>query len=271
MGEMIEVGQGVFAWMQEGGHGRANAGVVLDTDGATVVDTLMVASQWQPFAATVEAFEMPIRRCVLTSSHLEFVGGTPVFWRAAMFGRAMTSSHLDQPPNPGLLRNLHPGFAEEIPDDLATRPITHVVDESAYISGAAMVVPAGGQQDENLMVLVPGADVLFAGAMCSFGTTPLVFDGDPATWANTLDSVAELATTIVPGHGPVGDATDVAALRDYLLAVVAAEGNPNAIGSGPWDDWADRHFDEINVERAAMLSAGDRSPPPTLLRRLGAA
>jgi len=188
-----------------------------------------------------------------------------------MYGTAMTSAHLDQPPNPPLLRNLHPEFRAEISDELTTRPITHVVDESAYLSGAAMAVPAHGQQDENLMVLVPGADVLFAGAMCSFGTTPLIFDGNPQLWAETLDQVAGLASTIVPGHGPIGDAADAAALRDYLWAVVGANGDPSAIPKGPWDDWQDRHFDEINVERAALLAQGDRSIPPSLLRRLGAA
>lgn len=267
--ELTAVGQGVFAWLQDGGHGRSNAGVVIDADGVTVIDTLMLASQWKPFAAAVEAIGAPIPRCVLSSSHLEFVGGTPVFWRAAMYGRAMTSDHLDQPANPHLLRKLHPDFAGEISDDLATRPITHVVDEASYLSGAAMAVPTGGQQQENLMVLVPGADVLFAGAMCSFGTTPLAFDGHPAMWAEALADIEDMATTIVPGHGPIGDASDVAALREYLLAVVAAEGDPNAIGAGPWDAWHDRHYDAINVERAAMLAVGDPSPPPSLLRQLG--
>ena len=263
------MGQGVFAWLQEGGHGRSNAGVVIDADGVTVIDTLMVESQWKPFAAAVEAIGAPIPRCVLTSSHLEFVGGTPVFWRAGMYGRAMTSNHLDQPPNPNLLRRLHPDFAGEINDELTTRPITHVVDEASYLSGAAMAVPTGGQQRENLMVMVPGADVLFAGAMCSFGTTPLAFDGDPAMWAAALADIGGMATTIVPGHGPIGGASDVEALREYLLAVVAAEGDPNAIEAGPWDTWHDRDVDAINVERAAMLAVGDPNPPPSLLRRLG--
>ena len=35
------------------GHGAANAAVVVDEDGTTVVDTLMVPSQYEPFAAEV--------------------------------------------------------------------------------------------------------------------------------------------------------------------------------------------------------------------------
>ena len=50
------------------------------------------------------------------------------------------------------------------------------------------------------MALVADVDVLFAGDLCFFGVTPLAFQGDPATWADVLDAVAELADTIVPGR-----------------------------------------------------------------------
>ncbi len=44
-----------------------------------------------------------------------------------------------------------------------------------------------------------------------------------------------------------------------------------AVPPGRWDRWADRGFDEINVERAAMLARGDQSVPPTMLRAIGLA
>ena len=53
----------------------------------------------------------------------------------------------------------------------------------------------------DLLVLVADVDVLFAGDLCFFGVTPLAFQGNPATWADVLDVVGELAETIVPGHG----------------------------------------------------------------------
>ena len=46
---------GVYVWLQPGGEsGVSNAGVIVDDDGLTVVDTLMVRSQWEPFAAAVD-------------------------------------------------------------------------------------------------------------------------------------------------------------------------------------------------------------------------
>ena len=245
--------------------------MVVDEDGITLVDTLSVPSQAEPFAAAVEALGLPIRRVILTSSHVEYAGGSSRFWRAAMYGTAQASTHLDQPPNIDGYRRLFPDLAGDFDDEFRTRPISHVVDEAAYVSGAVMAIPVSGQMDENLVALVPGADVLFAGAMCSFGVTPLAFQGDPARWADALVDLSALASVIVPGHGPVGGADDVLALQAYLLACVDAEGDPGAIPPGPWDGWPGRDLDEINVERAAMLARGDSNVPPTLLRRIGLA
>src|SRR5262249_20659038 len=112
-------------------------------------------------------------------------------------------------------------------------------------------------------------DVCFAGGLCSFGVTPLAFQGDPAAWADVLDVVVELADVIVPGHGKVGGADEVRALQGYLRACVDARGDVGAIPPGPWDGWTEREQDVINVERAAMLARGDQSMPPSMLKAIG--
>ncbi|MCJ7437331.1 MAG: MBL fold metallo-hydrolase, partial [Acidimicrobiia bacterium] len=67
-----ELADGVFVWLQPGGEtGVSNAGVVVDDDGITVIDTLMVRSQWEPFAAAVHALDRPVRRVVLTHAHVD--------------------------------------------------------------------------------------------------------------------------------------------------------------------------------------------------------
>jgi glyoxylase-like metal-dependent hydrolase (beta-lactamase superfamily II) len=144
-----------------------------------------------------------------------------------------------------------------------------VVAEPAWLSVRALAVPVRGHQDENLVIQVPDANVLFAGAMATFGVTPNAFDGDPEAWADQLADLAEWGAIIVPGVGPIGGPGDVLALQAYLYACVEAEGDPAAIPPGPWDDWSDRDLDAVNVERAAMLARGDRSVPPAMLARLG--
>ncbi len=271
MPELLALAPGVSVWLADApGHGGTNAGVVVDEDGITVVDTLLTPSAAAPLAAALDGLGRRVKRVVYTSSHIEYTGGSTAFPLAARYGRRQTSALLDQPPNPAAWARLYPDHAADF-DELVTRPVSHVVAEAAWLSAAAAAIPTAGQQMENLVVHVPAADVLFAGAMCCFGTTPLAFDGDPARWADELADLGDLAGTIVPGIGPVGGADDVLALQAYLYACVDADGDPSAIPAGPWDDWDDRHLDAVNVERAAMLAAGDPSPPPAMLALLGLA
>ena len=251
------------------GHGATNAGVIVDDDGLTVVDTLMVASQWEPFAAAVSALGRPVPRVVLTSSNIEFAGGTAAFRLAAVYARPQASAHLDQPVDPELFRRLHPAYATELSDELVTRPVSHVVDGPVQLTPAVTLVPCSGQQEENLIAVVGGAGVVFAGAMASFGVTPNAAQGDPGRWADELDRVLDLGPIVVPGHGPVGGEEEVRALQAYLRAVVACEGDVGSLADGPWTGWIGREWDVVNVERAALLAAGDDRPPPTLLTRLG--
>ena len=66
--------------------------------------------------------------------------------------------------------------------------------------------------------------------MCAFGVTPLGFQADMAAWADALDTLADLAPVIIPGHGPVGGEREVRECQGYLRACLAANGDPAALG-----------------------------------------
>jgi cyclase len=259
---------GVYAWLQlPGGRGRANAGAVVDADGVTVIDALMTPDQYGPFAAAVEGLGLPVRRLVLTSSGVEHTGGSGRLKLAAIYGSTQASVHLDQPPNVESWRALFPEHAGDF-DEVVTRPVSHVVAADVQLSDAVAVLVTGGQMAENLVALVPGAQILFAGAMCSFRVTPLCWQGDPGRWADELEQLASLAPIVVPGHGPIGGEEEVRALQAYLRACVAAEGDPGRLGAGPWEAWSDREHDVVNVERAALVAAGQVDAVPTSMLRL---
>jgi len=261
------VGDGVFAWLQPGGEsGVSNAGVVVDDDGLTVIDTMMVRSQWEPFGAAIAELELPVKRVVLTHAHVDHVGGTQLFRNAMILGSPATSALLDQPMPLDAYKAFMPAFVDELDelDELGTRPVSHLVDDAAQLTARVEVLPATGHTAGDLMVLVADADVLFAGDLCFFGVTPLAFQGDPATWADTLEVLADLADVIVPGHGPIGGADDVRALQAYLRHCVHGSVPP-----GPWDTWLERDRDTINIEKAAMLRDGDDGMPPSMLRAIG--
>jgi len=261
---------GVYGWLSDRtAHGFANAGVVIADDGLTVIDTTTTPQQVAPLAQQLAALtDLPVRRIVLSSSHVGYSGGCSTFSLAAIYGSGQTSDLLDQPADPSLLARLHPGHASDFAE-LITRPVTHVINEPAHLCPASIAIPVAGHQFENLVVQVPGANMIFAGAIASFGITPLGFDADFPSWVATLEQVKGWGEVIIPGQGPIGGREEITLLQEYLQACVDANGALTALAEGPWSAWSEPQFHEINVERAAMLEAGDPSPPPSYRRLLG--
>jgi cyclase len=269
---LTQLGDGVFAWLQPGGEsGVANAGVVVDDDGITVIDTLMVRSQWEPFAAAVAKLDRPVRRTLLTHAHIDHCGGTKAFPHAAVYGSPQTSRVLDAAMPLDAYKAFMPAFDAEFDDleELGTRPVTHIVRGPAPLTPRVELLPAEGHTEGDILALVADADLCFAGDLCFFGVTPLAFQGNPAVWAEVLDAVADIAGVIVPGHGPVGGEAEVRELQAYLRACVDADGDVRTIPPGPWDTWLERERDAINVERAALLARGDDQIPQSMLKAMG--
>ena len=271
MAQLIDLG-GVYAWMHdERRPGATNSGIVPDEDGLTIVDAQLTPRLGAELLAAATEFGLPIRRLALTSSHIPYVGGSSAFTLPAVYGTAQVSAHLDQPANLDTCLALYPDDGADLMEiaESGCRRVTHTVAEGAWLSTSVVAAPLAGELDENLIVQVPTAQVVFAGAMCSFGVTPMAGLGNPATWADALDTLLQWGEIFVPGHGPIGGREEVETLQAYLRACVTAEGDPGKLADGPWKEWPGADYHRVNIDRAAALAAGDSAPQPSMLALLG--
>jgi len=99
---LVLLAPGVYAWLHDqANHTHTNSGVVIANDGLTVIDAGLVPSESQALAETLAALTtVPIKRLVLSGSHVDLVGGSTSFPLAAVYGSAQTSAHLDLVADP---------------------------------------------------------------------------------------------------------------------------------------------------------------------------
>jgi cyclase len=107
----------------------------------------------------------------------------------------------------------------------------------------------------DLIVHVPDASLVFAADVLFVDVCPVMWAGPTAGWLAALDRILELGPgTVVPGHGPVSDESEVQTLRDYMAWVeeearprLAAGLSPPEVArellpseeyrAAPWDGW----------------------------------
>ena len=121
-----------------------------------------------------------------------------------------------EPPHPGerqkagLIANV-PEVAADVAD-VVLDPPEHTFEESAVVE----IDPGGrsvnlrylgrGHTDNDIVVLVPDAGVLFAGDLLENDATPYFGDAYPLDWPATAERLVELADgAVVAGHGTIAD------------------------------------------------------------------
>jgi len=276
---LIELAQGVFAWTHtDHRFGNANVGLVIDSDGLTVIDSTATPATGSLVRAEIQSLtaklELPIKRLVFTGPGVAFTGGGTAFPQPAVYGSDATSDALDLPANPDAFGRLLPHLAASYHPEFATRPVTHTISESAWLTPSLSAAPLRGESPQNLVLRAESAGVMFAGALASFGVTPLLHGADPQAMLAALEAILvdmsnDGPTTIVPGHGPVGGQADLKDLIGYVGVCIDAQGDPSAIMAGPWDRWNDRRFDAVNVERSYRMANGDTDLPQAMFALLG--
>jgi glyoxylase-like metal-dependent hydrolase (beta-lactamase superfamily II) len=204
-GQWREVRSGVYVAVAE--PESVNLGLIVGSQRTLLVDTGSSPEQGRTIrAALASVTDLPLTAVVVTHWHYDHAFGLAAFADVPRIAHESVQVRLSSAETAAEARRL--GLdAEEL-----GRPNVEIAVAMALDLGDRRVEIAHlgrGHTEGDLVVVVPDADVLFAGDLLeSAGPPSFGPDSVPDEWPATLDAVIGLmtATTVaVPGHGePVG-------------------------------------------------------------------
>ena len=222
-----EVADGVYAFL--GRRNDANALVVVTTAGVVLVDTgnnPPETRRLQEFIASVT--DQPVRYVVVSQNHGDHIGGTPLFAPPAQtIAHEKVAEHWAN-WRPHQISSWRKRFPERI-DALRDVSLT----DNILTFSDHMILRLGGRVIEliyiddpynpgDIAVWLPEEGVMHAGFAGYIGRHPDIrpdySHGTTAGILKQLDAMSTLSPRVViPAHGPLGDASAIHDLTDYLL------------------------------------------------------
>jgi cyclase len=224
---LIEVAEGVFAYVQEGGGlCVANAGLIVGPESCIAIDALFAPSMTRAFREEIRRVtDKPVRLLINTHHHVDHTMGNALFPEAAILSHA-NARREQQRVGLGVLDLLRPRIpelvaeAEGVPLRLADVTFD---DELALSFGdrAIELLHLGPAHTiGDALVVLPRERLLFAGDVAFHHVTPLGIEGHIGGWVGVCDRVDAMEVdTIVPGHGPAGGKAELREMRGYLSTI----------------------------------------------------
>ena len=297
--ELEEVAGGVVAALARRGGGALSNGAIVDLGDRTLLFDAFITPQaaGDVRAAAERLLGRPVAFAVNSHWHLDHVGGNRALDATTVIvattgtrelvatAGAEQLGRLKAVDGPAYLRELAESVAAET--DLERRRALEVelaearhvyaalpgmvhrlpeqtFDERVTFHGsrrsAELLTWGGGHTGSDAFLWLPADRVLLAGDLVTVGCHPLLVHGDPAAWAGILDRLADLdPAVVVPGHGKVGGADDVRAVRRYLDALDAlaaqdpgpdgapGEGLPAELAGWEWPEQLARNLEFLRA------------------------
>ncbi|MEK6719674.1 MAG: MBL fold metallo-hydrolase [Chloroflexota bacterium] len=229
MKALVEVGLRVFALRYR--FYDQQIGVVVGDDGVLVIDTRSSHRQADEILRDIRTITaLPVSVVVNTHGHHDHAFGNRVFRPAPIWGHrrcAIMLTATGDRQRAEVAAN-SPGLADELAS-VEIDPPDQTIDDTATIDVGGRPVElrylGRGHTDNDIVVRVPDAGVLFSGDLLENGAPPYFGDGYPIDWPATVEMLASMVDgAVVPGHGDVGDATFVAAQLADLRAIAGLAG-----------------------------------------------
>lgn len=234
-----EIGERVFVRRYE--LFDQTIGVVIGAEGAVVIDTRTSQRRADELLGDLRALtHLPIAFIVNTHMHYDHTFGNARFSPAPTWGHVRCAARMREEGEATRQRVMRqiPELAEELAE-VEIVPPDRTFEDSALLDLGDRQVElrhlGRGHTDNDIVVLVPDADVLFAGDLLENGAPPSFGDAFPLDWAETGLRLLDLVhRAVAPGHGEVADrrfaaqqVTELAALADLCRRVAVDRLDPD--------------------------------------------
>lgn len=232
-----------------------NIGAIDCGSGLLIVDTRAHHGQARELISDLRRISsLPVRWVVNTHHHWDHTFGNGEFVEAAIWGHERCRINLADHGHTmrEKVKAMAPDQASAL-DEVLIVPPAHTFMDSATVTFGERTFElrhlGRGHTDNDIVVSVADADVVFAGDLIENGAPPAFGDSFPLEWPTAVAALEGLVEgVVVPGHGAPTDGAYVSMQRAELEALA--------------DLARARHVEGMTVEAAA--SAGGPFPEVTM-------
>jgi cyclase len=293
-----ETGKGVYAWLQpDGGWGWSNAGLIVDGEASLLVDTLfdakltreMLAAMADASGVSAEA----IQTVVNTHANGDHTHGNGLCTNAEVIASKASASEMES-FTPSMMHGFMAAAGSmgdtgayltdifgafdfnDVAEKLPTVTFTGELELAVGDKAVQLIEVGPAHTRGDVLAYVPGDRTIFTGDILFIEGTPLMWAGPVANWINACERILALdPEVIVPGHGPITDATGVRAVQDYLRYIeqearkrfdagLSVRDAAMDIALGDYDRWIDAERIAINVDTLYREFKGERGATDTV-------
>jgi cyclase len=234
------LGNNVYAAIDvpKGGAG-SNSGFVIGEDGVAVIDTFVNPAAAKQLLTEIQKLtKLPVKFVINTHYHLDHVAGNGVFAQAgaAIVGHKNVRTWIHTENLKFFGKDIKPEQKAMV-EGLVAPNIAYDSSVDLYLGSRKILVRYfPGHTGGDSVVIIPDAQVVFCGDLFWRKTLPNLIDGTTDKWAATDAKLAAETpkATFVPGHGDVGNASDVQEFVGYLTGLRSMLAKP--VQDGLMDD-----------------------------------
>jgi len=243
---------------------------VLGGEAALVVDTRSTPAQAREILDDLRELGSPrVGLVVNTHGHGDHSFGNSAFRPATIWGheRCVTMIQVTGEAQRASGIAETPDIAADLADVVLDPPDRTLTDHAALdLDGreVRLTYLGRGHTDNDIVVMIPDADVLCAGDLVENGAPPWFGDGFPMDWPATAEALLTMVgerTVVVPGHGAHADRAfverslaEIRAIADLALTVQRGDATlEEAVVAAPYPASAARE----SIERALAQLRGE--------------